>query len=134
MKDNNPAQPQNIFFPLIWLFLFGSHFLDYGIQNIFINSHKKAGNVQLKIKSVFSVIFCYSAAESFKSINRFVGAFAFTAGIAVVDKNFFANGFNFINQKMVDHSVAKTGGKNFSGVGLFNHKANRAPWLIFSLQ
>ena len=59
-------------------------------------------------------------------------AFAFAAGITIIDKESVKEFGYIVPIKVVHHSVAKLAGKNFPLYRVFYHKADRGRWAIFA--
>ena len=117
MKYQQFSKPQRLFIR--------AFFSDKRKKNLFVYTHKVIFDVKLKIPGPAAAIDSDLTDECSQSGCAFMDALALAAGIGIMDKDWFINGFQIIHQNMMDNPVAEISSKDLSQFWFFRKKADR---------
>ena len=99
--------------------------MDKRKKNFLVYAHKVIFDVKLKIPRQAAAIGCDPADECPQAGYAFMDALALAAGVGIMDKDRFIDGFQIIHQDMMHYPVAEISGKDLPQFRFFRKKADR---------
>jgi hypothetical protein len=92
-----------------------------------IDMHEEAPDIQLEDIAILRVVAGATAYATIDSLYAEMGTLSVAAGIAVVDKLLFEERLYFIDEEVMDYTVAEVGGENLPLHRLFHDEVNGSP-------